>query len=49
MLLWLAELLAEFHSGFLVVQYITLRGILSVLTALFIACLLYTSPSPRDS
>jgi phospho-N-acetylmuramoyl-pentapeptide-transferase len=37
MLLWLAELLAEFHSGFLVVQYITLRGILSVLTALFIA------------
>jgi phospho-N-acetylmuramoyl-pentapeptide-transferase len=27
MLLWLAELLAEFHSGFLVVQYITLRGI----------------------
>ena len=37
MLLWLAEYLAQFHNGFLVVQYITLRGILSVLTALFIA------------
>ncbi len=37
MLLWLAEYLAQYHSGFLVVQYITLRGILSVLTALFIA------------
>mgnify|MGYP000102241371 CR=1 FL=1 len=34
MLLWLAEYLAQYHSGFLVVQYITLRGILSVLTAL---------------
>ncbi|MZR62463.1 phospho-N-acetylmuramoyl-pentapeptide-transferase [Alcanivorax sp. DP30] len=37
MLLWLADYLAQFHSGFLVFQYITLRGILSVLTALFIA------------
>ena len=36
MLLWLAEYLAEFHSGFLVVQYITLRSIFSVLTALIL-------------
>ncbi|MDF1630549.1 MAG: phospho-N-acetylmuramoyl-pentapeptide-transferase [Alcanivoracaceae bacterium] len=37
MLLWLAEYLAQFNSGFLVLQYITLRAIFSVLTALFIA------------
>lgn len=37
MLLWLAEFLAQYDKGFLVVQYITLRAILSVLTALFIA------------
>lgn len=37
MLLWLADYLSQYYSGFLVVQYITLRGILSVLTALFIA------------
>lgn len=37
MLLWLAEYLAEYHKGFLVLQYITLRAIMSVLTALFIA------------
>lgn len=37
MLLWLAEFLAQYHKGFLVVQYITLRAIFSVLTALFIA------------
>ncbi|HBY49985.1 MAG TPA: phospho-N-acetylmuramoyl-pentapeptide-transferase, partial [Alcanivorax sp.] len=37
MLLWLAELLGEFYTGFLVVQYITLRAILAVLTALFLA------------
>lgn len=40
MLLWLAEYLAQYHSGFLVLQYITLRAIFSVLTALFIAFLL---------
>ena len=34
MLLWLAEQLGEFYTGFLVVQYITLRAILAVLTAL---------------
>jgi len=37
MILWLAEFLAEYHKGFLVLQYITLRAIFSVLTALFIA------------
>ena len=37
MLLWLAEQLGEFYTGFLVVQYITLRAILAVLTALFLA------------
>lgn len=37
MLLWLAEYLAQFNSGFLVLQYITLRAIFSVLTALSIA------------
>jgi phospho-N-acetylmuramoyl-pentapeptide-transferase len=37
MLLWLADYLAEYHKGFLVLQYITLRAIMSVLTALFIA------------
>src|SRR5690606_17284348 len=37
MLMLLAEYLAQFHSGFNVFQYITLRTILGVLTALFIA------------
>ncbi|EKF74267.1 phospho-N-acetylmuramoyl-pentapeptide-transferase [Alcanivorax hongdengensis A-11-3] len=37
MLLWLGEYLAQYYSGFLVVQYLTLRAILSVLTALFLA------------
>ena len=36
MLLWLAEYLTQFHAGFLVVQYLTLRAIFSVLTALVI-------------
>ncbi len=39
MLIWLAEYLAQFHSGFNVFQYITLRIILGVLTSLFIALL----------
>lgn len=34
MLLWLADFLTQFHSGFAVFRYITLRGILGVLTAL---------------
>ncbi len=39
MLLWLAEYLTEYHSGFNVFQYLTLRGILGVLTALLISFL----------
>ena len=34
MLLWLAEVLGQYHSGFLVIHYLTLRLILSVATAL---------------
>ena len=37
MLTWLMEFLTQYHSGFNVFQYITLRMILSTLTALFIA------------
>jgi len=37
MLLILAEYLAQYHSGFNVVQYLTLRAILGVLTALVIS------------
>jgi phospho-N-acetylmuramoyl-pentapeptide-transferase len=36
MLLWLAEYLSQFYSPFSVVQYLTLRGIFSVMTALAI-------------
>jgi phospho-N-acetylmuramoyl-pentapeptide-transferase len=36
MLLYLTEYLTQFHSGFGVFQYITLRGILGILTALII-------------
>ena len=43
MLLWLFEFLGEFYRGFNVFQYITLRAILGLLTALFIA--LWTGPS----
>ena len=39
MLLDLTEYLARFHSGFNVFQYLTLRAILGVLTALVIALL----------
>ncbi|MEX2352791.1 MAG: phospho-N-acetylmuramoyl-pentapeptide-transferase, partial [Gammaproteobacteria bacterium] len=37
MLLWLSEYLVQFHTGFNVFQYITLRTILGALTSLFIA------------
>ena len=37
MLIWLAEYLTQYHTGFNVFQYQTLRMILGVLTALFIA------------
>ncbi len=40
MLLWLTEYLTQFHSGFNVFQYITLRIILGVLTSLFISLLI---------
>lgn len=40
MLLWLADYLAQFHSGFSVVHYLTLRAILSVLTALSLSLIL---------
>ena len=37
MLLYLAEYLSQYHSGFNVFQYLTLRAILGVLTALIIS------------
>ncbi|MEQ8233087.1 MAG: phospho-N-acetylmuramoyl-pentapeptide-transferase [Gammaproteobacteria bacterium] len=40
MLMYLAEYLTRYHTGFNVFQYITLRTILGVLTALFIALLI---------
>lgn len=38
MLLLLAEYLQQFHKGFAVFQYLSLRGILGVLTALSWRC-----------
>ena len=40
MLIWVADYLAQFESGFGVFKYLTLRTILSVLTSLFISFLL---------
>ena len=40
MLIWLAEYLTQFDSGFGVFKYLTLRTILSVLTSLFISFIL---------
>ena len=40
MLLWLAEYLQQYYSGFNLFGYLTVRGILGVLTALFISLLL---------
>ena len=40
MLIWLAEWLTQFESGFNVISYLTLRAILSTLTALLIAILI---------
>ena len=37
MLLYLADYLSQYHSGFSVFQYLTLRAILGVLTALIIS------------
>lgn len=40
MLLWLANYLSEYYSSFVVVQYLTLRAIFSVLTALIFGFML---------
>lgn len=40
MLLWLTNYLADYHSGFLVFQYLTVRGILGILTALALSLLI---------
>ena len=40
MLIWLAEYLQQYFSPFAVVQYLSMRAILSVLTALAISLLL---------
>ena len=40
MLLWLAEYLTQYYSGFNVFHYVTVRIILSVLTALLVALLI---------
>ncbi|MDC9719656.1 MAG: phospho-N-acetylmuramoyl-pentapeptide-transferase [Gammaproteobacteria bacterium] len=37
MLLWLADYLSQYYSAFGVFQYLTMRGIMGVLTSLFIA------------
>lgn len=40
MLLWVATYLAQFHTGFLVFQYLTVRGILGILTALVLSLII---------
>lgn len=40
MLLWIADWLAQFHSGFGVLNYLTLRGVFSVIAALCVSLLL---------
>lgn len=40
MLLWLAEYLTQYHTGFAVVQYLSLRAIFAVITALTVALFL---------
>ncbi len=40
MLLWLTNSLAQYNSGFLVFQYLTVRGIMGVLTALVLSLLI---------
>lgn len=40
MLLWLTNYLAEIHSGFQVFQYLSVRGILGVLTALVLSLMI---------
>lgn len=43
MLIWLAEYLAQFYSGFNVFKYLTLRTVLAALTALMIALFMGTT------
>ena len=40
MLLWLADYLSQYHTGFAVVQYLSLRAIFAVITALAVALFL---------
>ena len=40
MLVWLSDFLMQFDSNFAVLQYITVRGIFSVLTALGVSLLI---------
>jgi phospho-N-acetylmuramoyl-pentapeptide-transferase len=40
MLVWLADYLTEIYGGFAVFQYITVRGIMGILTALFVSLLI---------
>ena len=40
MLLWLGDWLSQYYSGFGVVNYLTLRAILAVITALMVALIL---------
>lgn len=40
MLVWLSEYLMQFDSNFAVLQYITVRGIFSILTALFVSLII---------
>ena len=49
MLLYLTEYLSQFDSGFSVFQYLTLRSILGVITALGIALILGPSMIRRLS
>ena len=47
MLIWLAEILQQYISGFAVIQYLTMRAVLGVITALGISLLL--GPKMIDS
>ena len=49
MMLYLAEYLQQYHSGFSVFQYITLRAVLAVITALLICFLIGPSMIRRLS
>ena len=40
MLVWLSDYLMQYDNNFAVLQYITVRGIFSVLTALFVSLII---------